>query len=282
MIPEVRVTARFDEEKLALFKQSLKSVGQVAPIICCQVDCKKLWPEEEERRENKGYIQPDGTVFVLVDGVHRLNEAIKNKARSIDVVVEEGDMKKVLMRNIFLDHLRGKTPVSEMRQVIEVLYKEEGATIEEIEEGTGLSRDYIEKLLLISELTPMCLEALDEERIGVGHAYALTKIKDPARQEVVLQQLLTYHWTIKQLEGYIKEVERIVAEREGAPPPPPPEVTPTVKCRYCQQDYAPSDVASVIICPTCSGIMYEAIAIAKREAAQAAAADNTEDKVPKQ
>jgi ParB/RepB/Spo0J family partition protein len=260
MIPEVRVTARFDDEKLALLKQSLKSVGQITPIICCQV--------EDE--------------LVLVDGVHRLNEAIKNKVRSIEVVVDEGDMKKVLMRNIFLDHLRGKTPVSEMRKVILALYEEEKATIEEIVEGTGLSRDYIEKLLIISELTPMCLEALDEERIGVGHAFALTKVKDPARQEMILQQLLTYHWTIKQLEDYITEVERIVAERgevvaqEGLQP------TPTVKCRFCQQEYDPAQVASLIICQSCSAIMYEAIALAKIEAERGAASLSTTTEAPKQ
>lgn len=250
MVPEVRVTARFDEEKLAMFRESIKTTGQVAPIICVVVD----------------------GVLVLVDGQHRLNEAIANKVPTVDVVVTDGDMVDVLTKNIFVDHLRGKTPVSEMRKVIEALFKEYNIGIEDIVKKTGLTQDYVEKLLLISELTPMCLEALDQERIGVGHASALTKVKDPARQEMILNQLMTYHWTVKALEEYIKEVETLVANKVEPPPVTGPQVSPTVRCRFCGNEYDPAQVASVIVCQSCSGIMYEAIALARREAEKGPAA----------
>lgn len=259
MIPEVRVTARFDEEKLAMFKESIKSTGQVAPIICVMVDGQ----------------------FVLVDGVHRLNEAIKNKLPTIDVVVKDGDMVDVLTQNIFVDHLRGKTPPSEMRKVIEALYKEYSLGIEDIQKKTGLTRDYIEKLLIISELTPMCLEALDEERIGVGQAYELTKIKDPDRQEVVLQMCTANHWKIPALREFVKQTLAIVEQRQDAPVVTEPQAPAGVKCRFCGGEYAPNEVASLIMCHACQGIMFEAVAMERRISQEAAAAAEIPSTIPK-
>ena len=249
MIPEVRVTARFDEEKLAMFKESIKTTGQITPIICCQVDGN----------------------LVLVDGLHRLNEAIQNKVEKIDVAVTDGDMVDVLTKNIFLDHLRGKTPVSEMRKVIEALYKEYSLSIEDIVKRTGLTQDYVEKLLKISELTPMCLEALDEERIGVGQAFELLKAKSPDQQEVFLQMCLADNWKLPKLKEFIKQTLAIAQQREEAPVATERQGPATVGCTFCNEEYPPDQVASVIVCHSCQAIMYEAIALARRESQQAAA-----------
>jgi len=53
-VPEVRVTAQFDEDLYEQFKSSIKEVGQITPPICYEVD-----------RE-----------LILCDGLHRLQEAI--------------------------------------------------------------------------------------------------------------------------------------------------------------------------------------------------------------
>jgi ParB-like chromosome segregation protein Spo0J len=249
-VPELRVTARFDEETYAQFRESMKAIGAIAPIICCQVDGD----------------------YVLVDGLHRLMEARTNH-QVIDVaVIEGGDMVDVLTRNIFLDHLRGKTPVSEMVKVIKALWQEYGLDSEQIAGRTGLTRDYVEKLQIISELTPYCLASLDEGKIGVGQAFALTKLKDPVQQETVLGYVLLYHWTVKETEACVKDVLATQDQREtqqGPPPPPPPVM---IKCFYCQEQY---DASSGIItnpptCRECASVMISSMAQARRELEQAA------------
>jgi len=249
-VPEVRVTARFDEETWRQFQGSVAEIGTVAPIICCEVDGE----------------------LVLVDGLHRLMEARRVGKTPIDVVVVPGDMVDVLTKNIFLDHLRGKTPPSEMVKVIETLSKEYGLDSEGIAQKTGMERDYVEKLIAIAELTPLCRAALDEERIKVGHAFALSRIKDPVRQEMVLGQLELYHWSIKALNEYIDQVEALVGEKQKIPmretPPPPIKV----KCFYCKGEFEPYEVASPITCQACSGIMISAVRQAEHEAAASAAA----------
>lgn len=246
MVPEVRVTAQFDEELLKQFKQSMKDVGQIAPIICCYVD----------------------NQYVLVDGLHRLQEALSNKQESIDVAMIDGDMTDVLTKNIFLDHLRGKTPITEMVRVIEVLWKEYQLDSEKIAAKTGMTRDYVERLQLISTLTPMCRRALDEGRIKVGHAVALTKVEDPVRQETILGQQLLYNWSVKELEAYIKDVLELVVVRELEVVAAGPAAPPTVRCYFCKQDVDISEIANPNVCRECAGIMLMSIAQARAELAK--------------
>jgi ParB-like chromosome segregation protein Spo0J len=258
-VPEVRVTARFDEETWRQFQSSMTEVGAIAPVICCEVDGQ----------------------LVLVDGLHRLMEALRLKRPEIDVVVIPGDMIDVLTKNIFLDHLRGKTPVSEMVKVIETLSKEYELGPDQIAEKTGMTRDYVEKLLKVSELTPYCREALDQERIKIGHAVELARIKDPVRQETVLGQLELYHWPVKELHEYIDQLEAILAQPSSPPggsAPPPPLKS---KCFYCREDYDPSELAFPPTCRECSSMMIQAIAQARREFAQEQTAQKAADQATK-
>jgi len=253
-VPETRVTARFDDETWEQFQSSIKEIGAVAPVICCEV--------EDE--------------LILVDGLHRLVEAQKSGATHIDVAIIPGDMVDVLTKNLFLDHMRGKTPPSEMVNVIEVLWKEFNLDSEQIAAKTGMTRDYVEKLQLISQLTPACREALDQGRIVIGHAAALTKIKDPVRQETVLRQQELYHWTVKELEGYIRDVEAIVKEREEAPAPTEPRPPLKLRCAFCGEYYDITEVANPTTCRYCSGTLFAAIATARAEAAAEVAAKDKE------
>ena len=242
-IPEVRVTAQFEPAELSMFKASIKNAGMIAPIIVCEID---------------------GDV-VLVDGLHRLSEAIDNKQKTIAAVVIPGDMVDVLTKNIFIDHMRGRPPITEMITVIKALFEEYKVTIEGIVDKTGMTRDYVEKLLKLSELTPYCLAVLDEGRIGVGHAAALTKLKDPIRQETVLQQQLLYRWKVPELENYVKEVEAIVEEQAPADTQTKEREPIKVKCVYCQQSYDVHVIANPNTCSGCAGVMFGSIAQAKVE-----------------
>ena len=160
-VPELRVKARFDQEIWSQFQNSVREAGIVSPVIVCQIN--------ED--------------LVLVDGEHRLIEALNLGLPTVDAVVFEGDMIDVLTKNLFLDHTRGKTPVSEMVKVIGALYTEYNLDPDQIKEKTGLTRDYIEKLVRISQASPSVQQALDEGVIGVGHAFELCRLPYAIQQE---------------------------------------------------------------------------------------------------
>jgi ParB/RepB/Spo0J family partition protein len=242
-IPEVRVTARMDEETTQQFENSVKETGIDEPIKVYQVDGD----------------------LILSDGLHRLMQAIKLGLETVPVYVREGTMEDVLCNNLMSGHLRGKHPVSEMIRAIAALSKEYQYDSEKIAAKTGLTRDYVEKLQLISELTPMCLAALDEGAIKVGHAFAITKLKDPVKQEVVLQQVILYHLKVKDTEDIISSALQQVTQKAGEPVAEEhPRYSP-VKCFYCGEEHMPQELANPNTCMTCSSNMMQSIALARME-----------------
>lgn len=245
MVPEVRVTSRFDEETWAQFQRSIAADPNAVFVICSEVDGQ----------------------LVLVDGLHRLQQVLQAGRPYIDVALVDGDMVDVLTMNLKLDHLRGKHPPSEMVKVIEALTREYHLDSDQIAEKTGLTRDYVEKLQQISTVTPLIREALDREEIKVGHAYALAKIDNPVQQETVFFQLQMYRWTVKATEEFIAGLK---------PPEPPPERGPEpardpvmVRCAYCQEEYdvTSGEIANPNTCRSCAGVMAQSMAEARRMAA---------------
>jgi ParB-like chromosome segregation protein Spo0J len=247
-VPDVRVTARMSEETAEQFRCSVEGVGIDEPIKAYQVG-DDLW---------------------LSDGLHRLQQALRLKLPTVEVIVRPGTMVDVMCNNLMSGHLRGKHPVSEMRRVIEELYKVHQVGIEEIVKRTGLTQRHVENLLLLSELSPLCLEALDDEVLPVSHALELRRITDPVQQEVALGYTLTNHWRRETLREYVRVYNSALQETAGvqAPTGPPPPVR--IPCAYCGDEHDLHELASVITCRSCQGVLLQAIAEARRElAAQA-------------
>ncbi len=242
-VPEVRVTARFDDEMWVQFRSSIKELGAIAPIIC---------------------IENENGLF-LVDGLHRLIEAKNNGDKVVDVAVMPGDEIDIYTKNLFLDHLRGKPPVTDQIKVIEVLIKEHGLDSEKIAAKTGMTRDYVEKLQRLSELTPMCLAALDEGVLGVGQAFELTRFSDPVDQEVGLGYVRMYGWKLPPLREWI---DAVLEQRGLAPEVAPPgeeEKVYLLECAYCHGKFDIRYISNPHTCQDCAGILLGAMAQARHE-----------------
>ena len=128
VIPEVRITAVYDEELTALLHDSLETTGQVVPIIVIEVD----------------------EHYYVCDGKHRVDEALARGDRKIDAIIREGKPEDVLLLNLVTNRLRGKTKASEMVKVIQSLWKDYELDSDQIRDRTGISREHIERLMKIS------------------------------------------------------------------------------------------------------------------------------------
>jgi len=236
-VPEVRVTAQFDEELYAQFKDSIKAVGQITPAIVYEVDGE----------------------LVLCDGLHRIQEALANGEDTIDVVVIPGDMIDVLTKNIFLDHLRGKTPVSQMVMVIRTLYQEYNLDSDQIQEKTGLTRDYIEKLIKIGQASPAVQQGLDQGIIGVGHAFEISRLPYAVQQDELIAKHQVWRFTVRELHDQIDAVlrEMQLIAQEG-PPAAVTEPRPIAKyhCEGCKDEIEPRYLRPVMLCPNCFGEVW--------------------------
>ena len=237
VVPEVRVTAQFDEDLYQQFQESIKSVGQITPPICYEV----------------------GEELVLCDGLHRVQEAISLGESAISVVVIPGDMVDVLTKNIFLDHLRGKTPASQMVKVIKTLYQVYNLDPDQIKEKTGLTRDYTEKLIKISLASPSVQEALEQGVIGVGHAFELSRLPYAIQQEELIAKHQVYRFPIKDLREFVdttlREMQNI-AEAGPATVVTGPRPVATYHCEGCKDEIEPRYLRPVMLCPDCFGEVW--------------------------
>jgi len=236
-VPEVRVTAQFDEELRERFSESIKAIGQLSPPLVYQV----------------------GEELVLCDGLHRLDEAKANGESLIEVAVLPGDMLDVLTKNLVVDHLRGKTRVSEMVTVFRVLYKDYNLDPDQITEKTGYPRNYVEKLLKIGEASPVVQQALDEGWLGVGAAFEISRIPATIVQEEIIEKQRVYHFPVKELHD---QIDKILYELELLKTAPPaattaePRPIATYHCEGCKDEVEGRYLRPVMLCPNCFGDVW--------------------------
>lgn len=197
--------------------------------------------------------------LVLVDGLHRIEDSIAAGDQPIDVGVLDGDMVDLLCRNLFLDHARGKTPVSQMVRVIGVLYTEYNLDPDLIKARTGLTRDYIEKLIKVSKASPAVQQALDEGIIGVGHAFELSRLPYAIQQEEIVAKHNVWRFTVKELREQIDNVLRemeLIKETAAAGTSGEPRPTPVYHCEGCKCAVELRYLRPVMLCPNCFGEVW--------------------------
>lgn len=257
-IPKVRITSTWPPELLEMLKSSIEADGIQQPILLAK-DKEALW---------------------LIDGLHRLDEAKLQGMKKVPCVVITASMKDVLLKNLYMNRLRGGVKASEMVRVIMNLRSEHAMTSEDVAKETGLRRDYIEKILQTSKAAPAVLEALDREEIGVGHAYEISRVDNRDVQLRLLSQVFAYRLTVKDLHNIVQDTLEILKKRaelkvEKGPVAPAP--VPTVRCHMCEQDFPPRKVVGVNICMDCYGIAHEAIRIKMKPNKNSRAAEIAEE-----
>jgi ParB family chromosome partitioning protein len=233
-VPETRVTAVYDEELKSMLKETMAAMGMLQPIVVVQT--------------------PEG--YRLVDGLHRLQEKQAAGEASVDAVVYEGEEKDSLLMNLVLNRTRGKTKASEMVQVIGALYEEYQMDPDAIKEKTGFSRDYIEKLIKISQAQPSVQELLDQEIIGVGAAFEISRLPAPEQQDQVCAQTQIWRYTVKELKELVDETLKMMERPPGEPPPPPAAVVIKYHCEGCRKEMEPRYLKPVMLCPDCFGVVW--------------------------
>ena len=235
-VPPIRVNSNLPEELQESFQASIRDTGIQQPPLVFE----------------------EGGRLVCVDGRHRVEAAILAGAESIDVVVRPGDLREVLVKNLATTRLQGKPKASEVRKVIAHLEQEYSMGSDEIRKETGLTRDYIERLMWINRGFEELQLALDEDKISVGHAYTIARLEPTDLGRTILSQQLTFHWTLAQLNDHLTRVNEIIAN----PPPPPPEngqhERNQTECYFCGRVHPVHDLVYRPMCFECYGVLQAA------------------------
>jgi len=236
VVPETRVTAVYDAELTAILHDTIESMGVLQPVVLVGV--------------------PGG--YHLVDGLHRLQEAIAQGQGTIDAVIYDGEAKEALLMNLVLNRVRGKTKASEMVHVVATLFREYGLDPDGIKERTGLSRDYIEKLIKVGSAAPGVLEMLDEEIIGMGIAWEISRLPYHAQQEEIVAKARIWKYTVKEMAEFVDQVLELMDTTPPGEEPPVPvqRVEPVYRCEGCKTETSPRWLQMVSLCPNCFGEIW--------------------------
>ncbi len=245
VIPDTRVTSSWTSEAMEMFRNSLKESGIVSPIVCIEVDGQ----------------------LVLVDGLHRQMEAIRTGAKKVDIVVMPGSMTDVYIQNLALNNLRGQIKPSDVARTLKEICDQGVIDTTDLAKRTGFGRDYVEKMIIISRADPGIIEALDEGKIKVGHAFALARIPDPDMQSRILQMQVLYRWTINDLEEVIQQSQAVAEQQAASPAPAAPPQEIKFKCYFCGEEHSANRIRNPNTCDACAGILVGAIQAARRDIA---------------
>lgn len=230
-IPSVRITAVYDEELTEQLHESLNAAGQIVPIIVVETD----------------------SGLVLVDGKHRLEEAIARGDNTIDSIVIPGDSITTLTYNLLTNNLRGKVKASEMVNVIDELTKTHGLDSDEIARRTGLTRNYIERLWKIAEAAPSVRDALDKGLVGVGVAFEVARLPHVEQQDDVMSTVYMYHMTTTQAHDFVEDILRRMQAPQAEPVKKEPQPQAPPACEVCGAMPPANLLVQVQLGPECFG-----------------------------
>jgi hypothetical protein len=251
-IPAVRIDSAFEDDILAMFADDVKKTGIEDPLKIARCDG-HLW---------------------VVDGRHRLEQALLNGFPTVPCIVREMDLKTIQMRNLVTNRLRGKTKTSEEIRVIGDLYTTHGVSIDEIVSKTGMRRERLETMILIAQAHPDILRELDKDTISVCHATQLIRLPEKDQQSKMLMLALQYHPKCDDLRGWVDSAletlrEQAAAKASPAAAPVPP--VPAAPCACCRNEFAIRDLAAPFLCRGCYATLISAHQeLQKLEAADAA------------
>ena len=232
VVPDVRITAVYDEELAAMLHDSLDAMGQVIPIVV---------------------VAHDGLYYVA-DGRHRLEEARASGDKMILAAIRDGKPEDVLLLNLVTNRLRGKVKASELVLVISELAGKHGLDSEQIAQRTGMTRDTIEKYCFVATASPEVIEALDMEVIGIGHAYEIARLPRFEQQAEILAKYQVWKWPVQALKDQISAILALMEPQLVPTAPTPTTRTPIKpKCAVCNQEYEIHDLRPVILCLKCYG-----------------------------
>jgi len=238
VIPDIRVSAKFNEEQRALFKASIQKVGIIQdPVV------RKL---------------PDGR-YEVIEGAHRIQEAHEQGLEEIECKVVDIDDRTSIEMNLIANVARGDyDPLEISKQMHNFLQK--GGNVEELVKLTGHSKDWVEKYLSLTQLPEEFQTGLSQGKLSIGHVEQAMRLDDPADIYSSLSTAMTHSWPVAVMKNYVdnrisqlEEWRR--AQERGLAPPEKPEPTPQLAqfadCWGCQRKVMLSQIRVPRLCEDC-------------------------------
>lgn len=192
--------AAFDDDSMNELAHSISTQGVLQPLLV------RRDPAQIDR-------------YQLIAGERRLRASRMANRESVPCIVieaEEADMLEIaLIENVQRANLN---PVEEARAYKHLIDRFQ-LTQEEVAEKVGKRRETISNALRLLNLPELVLTELELGEISTGHAKALLGVQDPYQIVDILTQIKDSHWSVRQTESYIRQLNQPQEEKPAKPEP---------------------------------------------------------------
>ncbi len=262
-VPDVRITTQWEEDDLGSLGTDIEKFGIEDPLK----------------------IADDGTTLWVIDGRHRLEQALLKGLPLVPCIVKQMDLKTQLFRNLASNHLRGTVKVSDEIKVVKELMTAHGANVESIVDQSGLSRERVETMMLIAAGHPDIIAFLDDGRIKLGHAKAIVRIPDLQTQSRLCYIFHQHGVTVANADRIVRDtmdMMQAATEPQRSVIDPSAPGVPTIECQCCGNDVPVKHAVQPVLCRTCYGALIQANAYAEQlDRERAASNPEVEEQKPK-
>lgn len=175
----------FDQEKIEELALSIKQHGVLQPIIV--------------KEENNGY--------VIIAGERRFQACMQLNMKTIPALVRQYQNKKIpeisLIENIQRENLN---PIEEAKAYQHIIssynYKQHELALK-----VGKSRTHIVNILGLLKLPEDVLQLVEQQKLSMGHARAISKLSDQKAMREVARLTMTRSYSVRDLEHYISQLK---------------------------------------------------------------------------
>ncbi len=196
IMPDAKQPRRHrDADKLSMLTASVKVHGVLSPILV--------------RRA------PDG--YIIIAGERRWTAAKAAGLITIPAVVRDVSPSEVLQLALIENLQREDLNAIDTALGYKRLREEYGMTHERIAESVGVSRAAVTNTLRLLQLGEDVQQLLQLGDISESHARLLLMIEDVDTQREVALLCADNKWSVRQLEGYIKQLSQQPKEKKQSP-----------------------------------------------------------------
>ena len=191
----------FDEEKIQILSESIKSYGVLQPIV--------VKPDEYGK-------------YMIIAGERRYRASKLARKVDIPAVIKDIPMKDIMEIALIENLQREELNPIEEALAYKSLIKNYSVTQEEISEAVGKSRPHITNTLRLLNLPKQITDMIDQGQITAGHGKAILRLSDENLQIELANKVIAEELSVRATETLakkiseenIKEVPKKVKEKD--------------------------------------------------------------------
>lgn len=176
----------FDQEKIKELTNSIKEHGVFQPIIL--------------KKTKQGY--------VIVSGERRYRAAKLANLDKIPAIIRQYEDSKIAEIALAENLQREDLNPMEEAEAYRIMMDKLNLTQEEMSKRVGKSRSHVTNIIGLLALDPMIKNLLLENRISMGHARALSKIKSADVAKKIALRTVANQLSVREVEAIVKNEEK--------------------------------------------------------------------------